>query len=88
MDKVKLNYWIDILLVVCLVVVGVTGIILFFAFPYGQPHVGRFVTFLGIYKTAWIDWHSYFGIVMITLIFLHFILHFNWLKVITKKLFR
>ena len=83
----RLNYWIDILLLVCFVVVGISGLVLYFGFVSGAPGVGRSVTFLGTSKAAWQPWHNYFGLAMIFLIAVHLILHFKWLWVMTRRLF-
>ena len=87
MNKAKLNYWIDVLLVVCLVVVSITGLVLLFSFVSGEPGVGRGIVFLGTQKHDWIEWHNFFGLAMIILMFVHLGLHFNWLGVKTKNLF-
>ena len=83
MNKAKVNYFIDILLIICLVVVGVTGVVLFFFFPSGEPGVGRFVTFIGTSKHDWTEPHEFFGMAMVFLMLVHLILHFNWLKCMT-----
>jgi len=87
MNRVRLNYWIDVLLVICLIVVSITGLVLYFAFVSGEPGAGRSTTFVGTYKADWHPWHNYFGLAMIVLMVLHFILHFNWLNVMTRSLF-
>jgi len=84
----KINYLINIALVICLVAISITGLTLFFAFTSGAPGVGRTVTFLGTHKKDWLPWHRNFGLAMIALMFLHFILHFNWLKDMTINLFK
>jgi cytochrome b subunit of formate dehydrogenase len=87
MERCRINYWIDIFLIVCLIVVGVTGFILLFAFVSGEPGVGRRISFLGTNKSDWLDWHSYFGFVMVILMLTHLILHWNFVKCQTKELF-
>ncbi len=87
MERTNLNYWVDVLLVICLFVVGVTGLILKFAFVSGAPGVGRSVLFFGIGKIDFLMWHSWFALGMLALMVLHFVLHFDWLFVMTKKVF-
>lgn len=41
MDRAKLNYWIDFLLLVSFIIVAVSGLILEFAFVSGEPGQGR-----------------------------------------------
>ena len=88
MERERLNYWIDIGLLVSFLIVAVTGLVMFFAFVSASPGVGRGVTFLGTGKAAWIPWHNYAGLVMIALVFVHLVLHFGWLTAMTKSLFR
>jgi cytochrome b subunit of formate dehydrogenase len=87
MEKASLNYWIDILLVICLIVVAISGLVLYLAFVSGEPKIGRTVTFLGTHKSDWQPWHNYFGLAMLVLLILHLILHFGWLMSMTKSLF-
>ena len=87
MEKLKLNYWVDVLLVVCLVVVGVTGVILKFAFISGEPGAGRSIMFLGMTKIDLLPWHEVFGLLMVILMVLHLVLHFNWLNCMTRRIF-
>ena len=87
MERCKLNYWIDVLLIVCLIVVSITGIILLFAFVSGEPGVGRNITFFGTDKADWLPWHSYFGMGMVVLMITHLIFHWNFIRCQTKELF-
>jgi len=88
MNRAKLNYWIDVLLVICLIVVSITGLVLYFVFVSGEPGIGRRIFFLGTSKNDWLPWHNYFGLVMIGLMFLHLILHFNFLNAMARNLFK
>lgn len=88
MERGSLNYWVDVLLVICLVVVGVTGLILKFAFVSGVPGVGRRIVFMGMSKMDLLPWHEVFGLAMVGLMVLHLVLHFGWLKIMTFRVFR
>ena len=87
MERDKINFWIDVLLIICLVVVSITGIILLFAFVSGQPGIGRGITFLGTSKVDWLPWHNYFGMGMVVLMITHLVLHWTFVKSQTKALF-
>jgi len=78
---------VDVLLLICFVVVGVSGIILKFVFVSGVPGAGRSVVFLGMNKMDLLPWHEFFGLSMIVLIGVHFVLHFNWVSCMTKSVF-
>jgi cytochrome b subunit of formate dehydrogenase len=88
MERERLNYWIDVVLLISFLIVAVTGLVMYFAFVSASPGEGRGVTFLGTSKTAWIPWHDYSGIIMIVFVLAHLVLHFNWLKCMTVSLFR
>jgi len=81
----RFNYWVDILLVICLLSLTFTGFVMAYAVPYVPG--GSDATFLGEGRGEWVHWHINIGWIMITLMFLHFILHFNWLKCMTVDLF-
>ncbi len=87
MERARLNYWIDILLLICFIVVGTTGLILKFVFVSGVPGAGRTVSFLGLHKVDILPWHELFGVGMVVLIVIHLVLHFGWLTSMTKSLF-
>lgn len=87
MGKGKLNYWVDVLLLICLVVVGVSGVILKFVFLSGEPGVGRRIFFMGMSKMDLLPWHEIFGLLMVALMILHLVLHFGWLSAMSKRLF-
>jgi hypothetical protein len=88
MERARLNYWIDVVLLVAFIIVTVSGFVLKFAFVSAQPGVGRGILFLGTSKIAWLPWHTLSGIAMTVLVFVHLVLHFNWIKVMTKTLFK
>jgi len=88
MNRARLNYWVDIALLVAFVIVAVTGLVLVLAFTSGEPGVGRNVTFMGTSKTAWQPWHSYAGIAMVVLVLIHLILNFGFLTSMTKVIFK
>lgn len=80
-----MNYLVDVLLVLCFIVVSITGLVLYFVFVSGVPGEGRTVEFLGISKVDWQPWHNYFGLAVVILVLLHLTLHFKWLILMTKN---
>ena len=88
MERNRLNYWIDILLLISFVISAVTGLVLKFAFVSGQPGVGSGVLFLGTSKMVWIPWHTISSFAMVLLVLIHLVLHFGWLRAMTKTLVR
>jgi len=87
MDKTKINYFIDVLLIISFIVVAITSIIIFFFLPSGVRQAG-YQTFLGMTKHTWSNIHTIFGFAMIILSLVHLILHFKWLTVMSKTIFK
>ncbi|MEA3342655.1 MAG: DUF4405 domain-containing protein [archaeon] len=87
MNKAKMNYFVDILMGFSFLITAVTGLILFFFLPGGVSH-GRYQLFMEITKGTWLTVHNWAGIVIIILVIIHFILHWNWMVDMTKNLFK
>ncbi len=87
MNRNKINYWIDIVLVVAGLVVVLTSIIIFFFLPAGVKQSG-YQEFLGIAKRDYSEIHQWAGIVMVIGVIIHFILHWDWLICMTKNIFK
>lgn len=85
MAKPKLNFWIDFIMLIAFIVTGITGVILFFI-PSGNR--SGYTEVFGIIKQVWSEWHQWFGITMIVLVLIHFLLHWNWFVCMTKNLFK
>jgi len=85
MVKPKINYWIDVVMLIAFLITAITGIILFFM-PSGPK--SSLSSFLGVIKHTWSSWHQWLGIAMIILAIVHFLLHWKWFIVMTKNLFK
>ena len=86
MVQPKTNYIVDFLMTISFIVTAITGLIFFFFLPSGVKQ-GSYQTFLGIIKETWSRVHNGGGILFIVLIIVHFILHWNWVKGMTKNIF-
>ncbi|MEM4703412.1 MAG: DUF4405 domain-containing protein [Candidatus Pacearchaeota archaeon] len=86
MEKAKLNYIIDFLMVISFIVTSITALIIFFFLPSGIPRAGHQI-FLGTTKRAWSSIHNWSGIIFIILVIIHLILHWNWIISMTKNIF-
>lgn len=84
--KNKLNYFVDVLLILSFLAVAKTGLILFFFFPEGVKQ-GGYQEFFGITKRDYGEIHDFAGIAFIILAVIHLILHWDWLWCMTKNLF-
>lgn len=80
MNKMKLNYWIDVGLAITFFITFITGIIkwpsLYNVFkPLGLPLGGPSLL------------HDWAGLIMSLLVFIHLILHKQWIVSMTKNIF-
>jgi len=86
MNRNKVNYYVDLLMAIVFAVMAVTGLVLFFKFPSGE-RTGR-LSFLDLTKHQWGDIHSWTGIAIVVLVLIHLILHWKWIVVMTKDIFK
>lgn len=49
---------------------------------------GRYQEFLEIQKGTWSEIHNWAGMLMIILVIIHLILHWKWVKCVTKNFFK
>ena len=87
MNKVKINYLVDGLVFLSLLVSAVTGVILFIFFPAGTQQ-GRFQEFLGIKKLTFIGVHNIVSLILIALVIIHLSLHYKWITSMTANFFK
>lgn len=89
MNKVTLNYWVDVLIAVAFVISAITGLA-FLVMGSGGYQGGRnahFATaFLGLGREQWSDLHTLGSLVMIGGVFMHLVLHWNWIVCVTRRM--
>ena len=83
MDKSKLNYWIDVGLIISFLIAAVTGVL---KFPGLLPSLG--ISYSSLPMRQITRAHDWWGIVMTVLVLVHLFLHWKWLVVMTKSLFK
>jgi cytochrome b subunit of formate dehydrogenase len=86
MNKLKINYLVDFIAFISFLVTSVTGLIIFIFLPSGVRQ-GRLQEFIGITKEVWNFIHIWSGILMLVLVIIHLILHWDWIVFTTKKVF-
>ena len=86
MDKPKINYLVDSIALISFLVTSITGLIIFIFLPSGVRQ-GRLQEFAGITKEVWNFIHIWSGILMLVLVVVHLILHWNWIVLMTKNIF-
>jgi cytochrome b subunit of formate dehydrogenase len=87
MEKAKINYIIDFLAGISFLITAITGLVIFFFLPSGVRQ-GSYQTFLGIIKGTWTIVHDWAGILFILLVIIHFMLHWDWIVCMTRKIFQ
>lgn len=87
MNKQKTNYIIDLLALVSFIIAAISGLVIRFFMPSGVRQ-GRLQEFLGIQKGVWLEIHDWAGIILIVLIVIHFILHWDWVVCMTKSMLK
>ena len=79
MKRIRLNYIIDIILIIVFFICGITGLLkLPFLFSHLQSLNFRLLTKL----------HDLSGIIMIILVVVHIALHWKWIITMTKHVFK
>ena len=89
MKKVHVNYLLDAVIALAFLISAVGGLA-FLVMGEGGYQGGRntaFSTaFLGIPRSSWSDLHTLSSLVMIAGVIVHLVLHWNWIKCVTKEL--
>jgi hypothetical protein len=89
MNKAKLNYWLDAVIGMAVLISAVTGLA-FLLMGSGGYQGGRNPSFqtalLGVSRDAWSDLHTLSSIVMIVGALVHLVFHWKWIVCMTKKL--
>lgn len=87
MNRTKVNYIVDMGLMLLFLVVAFAGFYMYFFIPSGVPH-GRYVVYMGLTKATWTWIHNKSAILMTFLLILHLALHWKWIFCITGNLFK
>jgi len=87
MNKLKINYALDLFALLSFVVVAISGLAIKFFMPSGIRQ-GRFQEFLGIQKGTWSEMHDISGIILIILVIIHLFLHADWIACATKNMLK
>jgi len=88
MDKIRLKYFIDALLFICIVGLAGIGFLQGFFLVEGPVADISKKYFLGLHTHQWGHLHFYISIAFAVLVIIHLILSWNWIKSCTKKIFK
>lgn len=88
MKKTHWKYLVDTLLFLCIVGIALIGILLGFFIPLGPkaPEASKY--FLGLHRHQWGNIHLYLSLTFVTLIIIHLILEWAWIKSQARKIFK
>ncbi len=88
--QTRKNWYVDTLLLSCLVVASISGIYFLFV-PSGGYQGGRNpyygMTFL-FDRHSWGDIHQWGGVLMIAIVLIHLPIHWGWVKSMTRRIFK
>ncbi|SFM17407.1 DUF4405 domain-containing protein [Methanolobus profundi] len=87
MNRTKLNYSIDLVLIILFLIVAITGAVMYFMMPSGVPR-GRYQEYIGITKATWTLIHNRSAFLMILFTGIHLALHKKWMCCVTKNVLR
>jgi len=84
-NKNRLNFWVDLIMFVDMVMVALVALILRYVLPPGTG--GRHggwggedpITFLGLARHDWGDVHWYLALALLAFLALHIYLHWRWI---------
>lgn len=89
MNRIKTNIIIDILMLLAMASVSISGWVIKYFLPLGgrMRHRSYLVSneFMGMERCTWRDIHLWSGIALIILLVLHVVLHWNFISAFFKK---
>ena len=95
--KNLINYFLDIILALSIIVTLVSGYILWFVLPRGfgahsamcaqegMGFAGNYYKVFGMSRYLWIEIHNWVAVILLGLIILHIIMHYTWIVEIFKR---
>lgn len=87
MDRNKLNFIIDSLMFTAIGAIGLIGILMGFVIPRGDGASAGQKYLWSLHRHEWGNIHLYLSLVFLSLLVLHIILHWPWIKATISKYF-
>lgn len=85
MNRMKLNYSVDLILTILFITVAITGFVLYLVIPSGIPQ-GRYQEYMGFTKATWTLVHNRSAILMTLFTGIHLALHKKWICCVTRSI--
>lgn len=83
MNRNYINYFVDLAMAIAFIIVTATGI---FKFPGLIDYFGLRNSIVPLRAIS--IWHDWSGVVLVFLVFIHLVLHWNWFIAMTSSLIR
>jgi len=87
-DKVRRNYVLDVVIAVAFILSAISGLVFLLAGSGGYQggrNPGFRAEVLDVSRWAWKDLHTWASLAMIAGVVVHFVLHWNWVVCMTKR---
>ncbi|HDJ22934.1 MAG TPA: DUF4405 domain-containing protein [Candidatus Aminicenantes bacterium] len=88
MSRTDWKYLIDSLMFVCIVGIVIIGFLMGLVIPEGPAATESSKYFLGLHRHQWGNIHFYLSIVFVSLVIVHLILSWSWIKGKARQLFK
>jgi len=86
MRRASIHYIVDGLLLLDMLGLAFIGVLLGFVIPSGGgPHGEKYLW--GLHRHQWGNIHMVLSIALLALVVLHLVLHWNWIRCMTRELF-
>ncbi|MDK2892784.1 DUF4405 domain-containing protein [Methanohalophilus sp.] len=85
-NRAKLNYLVDIAILLLFIIVAITGFYMYLFIPSGVPQ-GRYQVYMGLTKATWTLIHNRTSIMLTIAVFVHIVLHYKWMMCMTGVYF-
>lgn len=87
--QVRLNFWLDTLLLASFLLVNLSGLLVWFVLPAGGFQGGRNpfynMTLLALTRQDWRDLHLWAGLTLIIILATHLALHWRWIVCVIQR---
>jgi len=87
MNKIKINYLVDVVAFISFFVTAITGILIFVFLPPAEGKGVVHSTLFGYGRHDWGAIHDWAGMIMTLAAIIHIVLHWGWITSMTKSLF-
>ena len=88
MNKLKINYFVDMIGLVSFLVTAITGLAIMIFLPPGEGNGGVHNYLFGYGRHDWGAIHDWAGVAMTIAVIIHLVLHWSWIVNMTKGLFK